>query len=169
MMQSSDFDHAPPLVGGLQPDLVGVVDQRAGPDAEHRPAARHVVELHHPRGQRERMMIGQRDHAGAEADVARAHRRGGQEHLRAGDDLEAARVMLADPGLVIVQPVEMLDQLHVALDGERRVLAQRMERREEDSGSQIAVLHVCSFDFRHLRRDQTVRKPPSAMMMQPVT
>ncbi len=74
--------------------------------------------------------------------------------------------MLADPGLVIVQPVEMLDQLHVALDGERRVLAQRMKRGEEDSGSQIAVLHVV---FLRWLSCQTVLKPPSAMMIQPVT
>ena len=139
------FGHAPALVGGLQPDLVGIVDQRARADPEHRPAASHVVELHHARGQRERVMIGQRHDAGAEPDVARALDRAGDEHLRAGDDLEAARMMLADPGLVIVEAVEMLDQLHVAFDRKRRVLAQRMEGREEDSGSEIAVLHGCSF------------------------
>ena len=37
--------------------------------------------------------------------------------------------------------VEMLDQLHVALDGERRVLAERMERREEDAERQAAMGH----------------------------
>jgi hypothetical protein len=100
-----------------------------------------VVELHHARGERERMMIGQRDDAGAQPDVARALGRCGEEHLGAGDDLEASRVMLADPGLVIVETVEMLDQFHVALDGERGVLAEGMERREKDAGSEIAVLH----------------------------
>src|SRR5262249_13777777 len=122
-------------------DLVGVVDQRARADAEHRPPARHVVELRHARGQRERMVVRQRHHAGAEPDVARALGRGGQKHLRTGDDLEAAGVMLAHPGFVIVQPVEMLDQLHVAVDRQRRVLAQRMEGREEDSGAEVAVLY----------------------------
>src|SRR5260370_27860287 len=87
------------------------------------------------------MMVGQRDDACAEADVARALGSGGQEHLRAGDDLEAAGVMLADPGLVIVQPVEMLDHLHVAVDRQGRVLAQRMEGREKDAGAEIAVLY----------------------------
>jgi hypothetical protein len=133
--------HAPALVRRLQADLVGIVDQRARADTEHGAAARHVVELHHARGQREGMMVGQRHDPGAQPNVARALGGGGQEHLRAGDDLEAAGVMLADPGLVIVETVEMLDQLHVALDGERRVLAQRMEGREEDAGSKIAVLH----------------------------
>src|SRR5262249_24096633 len=131
-------------------------------------------ELHHARGERERVMIGQRHDAGAQPDGARALGRGGDEHLRAADDLEAARVMLADPCLVIVETVEMLDQLHVAVDGERRVLTQRMEGREKDSGPEIAVLHgihggVASGCSDTLRRDHTVRKPPSAMMMQPVT
>ena len=65
-----------PLVLGLQPHLVGVVDQRARPDAEHRAPARLVVELHHAARERERVVIGQRHHAGAEANVARALRRG---------------------------------------------------------------------------------------------
>src|SRR5271170_1072719 len=50
-------------------------------------------------------------------------------------------MMLADPGLVIIEPVEMLDQLHVPFDGKRRILAKRVEGREKDSGAEIAVLH----------------------------
>jgi len=73
--------------------------------------------------------------------VAGALGRGGNEHLRRSDDLEAAGMVLADPGLVIVQPVEMLDQLHVAFDGERGILVKRMERREKDAGTQKTVVH----------------------------
>jgi hypothetical protein len=36
-----------PLVLGLEAHLHCVIDERAGPDAEHGAAARHVVELHH--------------------------------------------------------------------------------------------------------------------------
>ena len=92
-------------------------------------------------GHRERVVVGQRDDAGAEPDVARALGGGGDEHLRAGDDLEAARVVLADPGLVIVQPVEMDQELHVAVEGEQRILGERMEGRKKDAGLQKSVVH----------------------------
>jgi hypothetical protein len=133
------FVHAVALFGGLDADLGRVMDQRARADAEHGAAARHVVELGHARGQHEGIVVGQRDDAGAEPDVARALGGGGDEHLRAGDDLEAAGMMLTDPRLMVVQPVEVLDQLHVALDSEGGVLVQRMEGRQENAGAQIAI------------------------------
>jgi hypothetical protein len=129
------------LVRGLDPHLDRVIDQRARPDAEHGAAARHVVELHHAPGERERVVIGQRDDAGAEPDVAGALRRAGDEQLRRGDDLEAAGMMLADPGLVIIEPVEMDQQLHVAIERQQRIFAERMERREKDAGLQESVVH----------------------------
>ena len=73
--------------------------------------------------------------------MARALGRGGNEHFRAGDDLVAARMVLADPGLVIVQPVEMDQKLHVAIERQQRIFAQRMKRREENAGFQKSVLH----------------------------
>ncbi len=45
--------------------------------------------------------------------------------------------MLADPGLFIAQAVEMLDELEIALDAERRVFVDRMEGREEDAVAQL--------------------------------
>ena len=42
-------------------------------------------------------------------------------------------MMLADPGFVIAEPVEMIDQLQIALDAQRRVLVDRMKGREEDA------------------------------------
>ena len=50
-----------------------------------------------------------------------------------GDDLAARRVVLADPGLVVAELVEVHDQVEVALQRQRRVLAGRVERRHEDS------------------------------------
>ena len=88
---------------------------------------------------RERVVVGQRDDARAEPDVARALRGGRDEHLRAGDDLEAGRVVLADPGLVIVQLVEMDEQVHVALEREQRVLVER----DETARGKRRFSHIC--------------------------
>jgi transposase len=57
----------------------------------------------------------------AERTVGTILRGGGEEHFRAGDDFEAARMMLPHPGFVIVEPVEMFEQFHVTFEGERRV------------------------------------------------
>ncbi len=130
------------LVARVDADLQRVVHQGARAHPEHRPAARHVVELDHAVGQHERVVVGQRDDAGAEPDVPGALGRGGDEHLRAGDQLEAARMMLADPRLVIIQPVEVLQQLEVALDRQGRVFVVIMERRQEDAAAQIEIAHV---------------------------
>ena len=51
-------------------------------------------------------------------------------------------MVLADPGLVIIQLVEMNEQIHVALEREQRVLVHGMKRREEDAGLHIAVVGV---------------------------
>ena len=42
-------------------------------------------------------------------------------------------MMLADPGLVVTQPVQMFDQFQIAMDAQRGVFVDRMKRREEDS------------------------------------
>jgi hypothetical protein len=64
--------------------------------------------------------------------------------LRRGDQLPACRVVLADPGLVVAQVIEPLDQLHVAGQGKRGVLAQAMEGREEDAELHSAMRHAVS-------------------------
>ena len=58
---------------------------------------------------------------------------GGDEDLGRGDDLEAGRVMLADPGLLVAEPVQVLDQFEVAVECFSRILVERMERGEEDA------------------------------------
>ena len=112
--------------------------QRPGADAEHRAPARQVVEQDHALGHPQRVVVGQRGDAGAELDVARALGGGGDEDLGRGDDLAAGRVVLADPRLVVAEAVEVLDQLEVALERQRRVLARRVERRHEDAEAQPA-------------------------------
>jgi hypothetical protein len=117
-------------VGRVQAEHGRVGRQRARPDAHHHAPAREVVEQHHPLGHPQRVVVGERDHAGAELDVARPLGGRGDEDLRRGDDLRAGRVVLADPGLVVAEPVQVGDQLEVALQRQRRVLARRMKRRE---------------------------------------
>ncbi len=145
-MKQADDDveglvHHLPLVAGVDADLQRVVHQRPRPDPEHRAAAGHVVELDHAVGEHERVVVGQRDDAGAEADVAGALRRGGDEHLRAGDQLEPAGMVLADPRLVVVEPVEMLQQLEIALDRQGRVFVVVVERRQKDAAPQVTLVH----------------------------
>src|SRR5215467_7939392 len=57
--------------------------------------------------------------------------------------------MLADPGLVIVQPVEVNQKLHVAIESEQRVFVQRMKGSEKNSCLQKPVVHrpdlLCGF------------------------
>jgi hypothetical protein len=52
---------------GSMPSVCASEASAPGPGAEDRAAAGHVVELHHALGDVERMVIGQRDHAGARA------------------------------------------------------------------------------------------------------
>ncbi len=153
-MTSNDSFIMLALGAGIDADLQRVVDEGAGADPEHRPAARHMVELHHAVGQHERVVVGQRHDAGAEPDVPGALRRRGDEHLRAGDQLEAARMMLADPRLVIIQPVEMLEQFEVALDRQGRVLVVVVERREKNAAAQIEIVHA----------ESSGRKPDAPMV-----
>ena len=61
------------------------------------------------------------------------------EDLGRGDQLPARRVVLADPHLVVAEVVEPLDQLHVAVQGERGVLADPVEGRQEDAELHSAV------------------------------
>ena len=112
-------------------ERVRVRGQRARPGAEDRPAAGHVVELHHALGDVERVVIGQRDDAGAELDALGALARRGEEHLGRGDHLPAAGMVLAAPELVVAEPVEVLDEVEIAAELQHRVLADRVVRGEE--------------------------------------
>ena len=121
------------LADRIDAEHEGVRREGAGPHPEHRPAERQVIEQRHPVGQHEGMVVGERGHARAEPDVTRARGRGGDEDFGGSDDLEAGGVMLADPRLVVAEAVEPLDQLQVAVEGRGRVLADGVERCEEDA------------------------------------
>src|SRR5437588_4399456 len=51
-------------------------------------------------------------------------------------------MVLADPGLVVVELIEVHEQVHVALEREQRVLAHGVKRREEHAGLYVAVVDV---------------------------
>jgi hypothetical protein len=53
-------------------------------------------------------------------------------------------MMLADPRLVVPEMIEPLDQLHVAGEGERGILANPMEGGQEDAELHSAVRHDVS-------------------------
>ncbi|OIQ64617.1 hypothetical protein GALL_538300 [mine drainage metagenome] len=118
---------------------MGVGGERAGAGAEDGAASRHVVELHHALGNVEGMVIGQRDHAGAEPDALGALAGGRQEHLGRGDGFPAGGMMLAAPELVVAERIKLLDEIEVAAELQHRMLADRMVRREE--GSELEAGH----------------------------
>ena len=125
-----------PGVGGVETQHDRVGGERAGTDAQHRPATGEVVQQYEPVGHVEGVVIGQRDHPGAQLDVLGDLRGMRDEHHRVADRLHPARVVLPEPGLVEAHPVEQLHQLDVALQRVRRVLPHRhVVRRQEDAES----------------------------------
>ena len=122
----------------------GVAGQCARAAAEHRTAPGHVIELHHPLGDVERVVIGERDDPGAETDVT-AHLAGRrQEHLRRGDRLPTARVVLAAPEFLEAKPVEVRDEVDVSLEQQGGMLAERMVRGEE--GAELQSSHSATLE-----------------------
>ena len=101
-----------------------------------------MVELDEAVGDQERVVVRQARHARAEHDVARALGGRGDEDLGRGDELPPGRVVLAHPHLVVAEVIEPLDQFHVARQRERGVLADPVERREEDAELHTFVGHA---------------------------
>jgi len=64
--------------------------------------------------------------------------------MSSGDAISSHPAVLADPGLVIAQVVEPLDELHVSGQRQRRILAHAMEGGEEDTEFHSAVSHGTS-------------------------
>ena len=136
--------HALALRAGLDAHHVGVRHERPGPAPQHGAPARHVVELDEAVGDEQRMVIRQAGHARAEHDVTGALGGGPDHDLRRGDQLPARGMMLADPRLVVPEVIEPLDQLHVAGEGERGILAHAVEGSQEDAELHSAVRHDVS-------------------------
>jgi hypothetical protein len=126
---------------GRDPEHDRIGDQKARPDAEHAAPLGLVIELDDALCRHERMVVWQRDHAGAELDALGPLGGGSDEQLRRGDDLIAARVMLADPRFVVAELVEPFDELEVPLQRQGRVFVVGMKRRQEDTGTQAIGRH----------------------------
>src|SRR5215470_17093654 len=125
------------------------------------------------------MMIRKARHSRAEPDVLGALDGSADEDLRRGDQLPARRVVFADPGLVVAEPVEPLEQFHVAREREVGIFAEAVERGEEDAEGHTFVGHgpdcstggrVASFGVPcramndkgiHLVREHLAKLPPS--------
>src|SRR5437762_8355150 len=65
----------------------------------------------------------------------------GDEDLRRRDDLVAGGMVLANPGLVKAELVEMDDQVEIALEALGRVLLIRVEGRQEDPVPKVDLAH----------------------------
>ena len=115
----------------IDPQFGCIVNQRAGPYAEHRPPARHVIQLHHAVGNDKGMVIRQRNNTRTQPDVARPLSQGGNEHGRVGNVLETTGMMFTNPGLVIVEFVEMRDEIHVPFKRQSWIFIRHMEWGEE--------------------------------------
>ena len=96
-----------------------------------------MIELNDAVGDHHRVMVGQRNDAGAKADVFGAFGGKGDKDLGRADDLETGGVVFADPRLVKAELVEPRHQLEIALQALSRVLLVRVERRQKDPVAQI--------------------------------
>ena len=92
-----------------------------------------MIEQYGTLGDHVRVVVGDAGDSGTQLDSPGALGGRGDEDLGAGDDLAAGGVMLADPGLVVAELVEVHDQFQIALQRERWVLTGRVERCHEDS------------------------------------
>jgi hypothetical protein len=69
-------------------------------------------------------------------------------------------VVLADPGLVITQPVEVLDELEIALESQAGILVDRVKRRQEDSEAKRGIQHVRGSSLSEAAGSSTRRPTP---------
>src|SRR5580693_1732520 len=133
--------HHPALLDRIDAHHVGVRRQGAGAGTEHHPPAGQMVQQHPAVGNHQRMVVGQRHNTGTQPNVLGSFGRGGDEHLRTGDQLVAAGVMFTEPGFVETQPIQCDHSLHVVFECRRGGLAGRVKRCDEDTEVQGAVRH----------------------------
>ena len=135
------FMHHPALLDRIDTHHVGVRRQGARTGTEHHPPAGQVIQQHPAVGHHQRMVVGQRYHTGAQPDVLGPLGRRGDEHLRAGDQLVAAGVVLSEPRFVEAQTVQGNHSLHVVFECCRGGLAGRVKRCDENTEVQRAAHH----------------------------
>ncbi len=102
-------------------------------DTQHHPPVGHVVQLHHAVGDHEGMVVGQTDNAGAQFNMTGTVGGHSHEQLRGGDGFPTGAVVLPNPGLIIAQVVQPLDQLQVPINGQSRVFSHPVEGTQEDA------------------------------------
>ena len=90
-----------------------VARQAAGGDAEIEPALGEMIEHRDAVGEFGRMMIGQQETAGADADVLGLQQRLRDQQVGRGMRLPGCGVMLADPGLLVAELIEPAQHLQV--------------------------------------------------------
>ena len=145
IITSSDSSMRGRCWSGSMPSIIASEVSWPGPAPNIIRPTREVVEHHDAIGQDERVVVRQRVHPGAEFDVLGAFRGGGDEHLRAGDQLRAGGVVLTDPGLGVAEPVQVLHQLEVALQRQCRVDPGAVHRWQEDAEAEGCVQRLESW------------------------
>jgi SEC-C motif-containing protein len=81
------------------------------------------------------VVVGHRRDPGAKIDVARTLRGCGQEHLGVANGFPTTGVVLANPDLVVTEPVEGFAQVEISLVLEGEVLADGMVGSDENAES----------------------------------
>src|SRR5947209_14109282 len=107
-----------------------------------------MVQQHPTVGHHQRVVVGQRHHAGPQPDVLGSLGGGGDEHLRAGDQLITTRVVFAEPGFVEAEPIQRYDTVQIVFECHRGRLASRVKRRDENTETQGRA-HLSSSPLRN--------------------
>jgi hypothetical protein len=131
-----------------------VRQKSARSDAEHEAAAAHVIELRHLGRDHDRIVIGNADHAGAEAQILGPRHQARHEHQRRRDRLARCRKVLAEPQFLKAKPIGQ--QRFLGILGERvgERTRRRMHRHHEKSETHIPPVSMpgCGGVSRRSRR-----------------
>jgi hypothetical protein len=123
--------HLAPDHGVVEVEQLEVRGQAAGPDAHDEAALGEMIEHRGEAGDHRRMLLGQIEHPGAQADPLGQRDRLGHEHQGRGDRLGHRAEMLADPDVVEAQAVGLDHRLQVLLEHLVVVPRRRMQRHHE--------------------------------------
>jgi hypothetical protein len=116
--------------------------QQARASTEHHPPPGMVVQLYDAVRRHQRIMVWQRNHAGAEADRFGAFRGDGDKQFGGTDQLPPRGVMLANPGFVETEAIEPLHQLQVPVHAGGGILIHWMKRGQEGPMAQRDAGHT---------------------------